>query len=248
MPILWEKLGNGPDEYTIDHFIPIEKGGGSEESNLVLSCSTCDSKKTTSTPSEFISRHPEYSDAVERVRTFLDAVSRVSETLQDKDKDIDKDKDKDILTVGNFQNVKLSRKDFDTLTAEYGEKKRIEIIDKLSAYKKSKGKVYKSDIGAIRQWVLEAVKAVKLSEKPRPVEVSGRSDAWTPEKQAEFSKDLEDKAPLTEAEIAELEAMKIKAFGTGSGRLLAAVLRGGRTDATVNVHDGPRIDSNPESG
>ena len=157
---------------------------------------------------------------------YLEGTCTLLDKDKDKDQDIDKDKDKEILTHGNFQNVKLSRKDFDILGAEYGENKRTEIIDKLSAYKKSKGKVYKSDIGAIRQWVLEAVKAVKLSEKPKPVEIPGRPDAQTQEEQEAHRREIAERTPLTEAEIEELEALKIKALSTGSGRLLAAVMRG----------------------
>lgn len=69
-------------------------------------------------------------------------------------------------TFGEFGNVTLSEKDHGSLVASYGPDQTKRIIDKLSAYKESKGKKYKSDIGAIRQWVLESVNAQPLPAPP----------------------------------------------------------------------------------
>ena len=147
-------------------------------------------------------------------------------TLQDKDKDKDSINPNINILIGEFQNVKLSPDDFDKLGAEYGETKRTEIIDKLSAYKKSKGKTYKSDIGAIRQWVLEAVGAVKLSEIPKPVPIPARPDAWSESSQSEHRRELEEAKPATPEELAEVRRMAEAAKDTPGGRLVAAVLRG----------------------
>lgn len=40
--------------YTIDHKIPIAKGGGNEEENLVISCRSCNSRKGTKTHNQYI--------------------------------------------------------------------------------------------------------------------------------------------------------------------------------------------------
>lgn len=41
------------NSYSIDHLIPIKKGGGNELGNLVLSCRKCNSKKGTMTYQQF---------------------------------------------------------------------------------------------------------------------------------------------------------------------------------------------------
>ena len=41
------------EDFHIDHYIPIKKGGTHELSNLVISCKTCNLKKHTKDPIEF---------------------------------------------------------------------------------------------------------------------------------------------------------------------------------------------------
>lgn len=61
---LWEKQGGMcyycgadlSDGYHVDHFIPRARGGPDEPENLVLSCPTCNMKKHTTMPDEFIAR------------------------------------------------------------------------------------------------------------------------------------------------------------------------------------------------
>jgi len=74
------------------------------------------------------------------------------ETAKDKDKDKDKDK------VKYKDNVLLLKKEHDTLIEKYGEEATEWMIDKLSNYKLSKGKKYKSDYGAINTWVVDDAK------------------------------------------------------------------------------------------
>lgn len=40
--------------YTIDHKIPITKGGSNDEENLVISCRSCNSRKGTKTHNQYI--------------------------------------------------------------------------------------------------------------------------------------------------------------------------------------------------
>jgi len=52
-------------------------------------------------------------------------------------------------------NVKLTEKEYLQLEQQYGVNDVAWMIEKLSAYKESKGKTYKSDAGAIRSWVVD---------------------------------------------------------------------------------------------
>lgn len=42
------------NDYTLDHKIPIKKGGNNNEDNLVISCRSCNSKKGTKTYNQYI--------------------------------------------------------------------------------------------------------------------------------------------------------------------------------------------------
>jgi len=55
-------------------------------------------------------------------------------------------------------NVLLEQSEYEKLTLLHGEPFVKKCIEKLSAYKESKGKSYKSDAGAIRAWVIDEVK------------------------------------------------------------------------------------------
>jgi hypothetical protein len=63
------------------------------------------------------------------------------------------------------ENVSLKPKEILTLQAEHSEVDLNWMYDKLSAYKLSKGKRYKSDYGAINVWVLDSLKKEKSSGK-----------------------------------------------------------------------------------
>lgn len=43
-----------PDELTMDHKVPISRGGTSSKSNVVASCKTCNTQKKNATPVEII--------------------------------------------------------------------------------------------------------------------------------------------------------------------------------------------------
>ncbi len=45
-----------PEEMTMDHIVPISRGGKSARNNIVAACKTCNSKKKYYTPAEIILR------------------------------------------------------------------------------------------------------------------------------------------------------------------------------------------------
>jgi hypothetical protein len=63
---------------------------------------------------------------------------------------------------GEFDNVSLSEDEYAKLFSDYGRDQTKAIIEKLSAYKAEKGKVYKSDMAAIRIWVIGSLEIKKL--------------------------------------------------------------------------------------
>jgi len=60
-----------------------------------------------------------------------------------------------------FENVLLTEKEYQSLVDNYGYTNTLKLLNCLDAYKQSKGKTYKSDMGAIRSWVLDKVKPEK---------------------------------------------------------------------------------------
>lgn len=53
-----------------------------------------------------------------------------------------------------FENVKLTEKEYQSLINDYGKANTHKLLNCLDSYKLSSGKKYKSDMGAIRMWVL----------------------------------------------------------------------------------------------
>jgi hypothetical protein len=69
-------------------------------------------------------------------------------------------------TYGEFENVTLTDKEYAKLIHEYGHDQTNGIIEKLSIAKAEKGYKYKSDMAAIRKWVVRATGAVVV-ERPK---------------------------------------------------------------------------------
>jgi hypothetical protein len=63
------------------------------------------------------------------------------------------------------EEVTLTEQEYRKLIMRYGEEKTLKAIEKLNGYKISKGKKYKSDYGAILNWVIQAVIEQELKEK-----------------------------------------------------------------------------------
>lgn len=66
----------------------------------------------------------------------------------------------------DIDNVLLKEGEYNKLISEYGEYNVKLILNKLSSYKLAHGKKYKSDYGAINQWVIEACKVKKKEKIP----------------------------------------------------------------------------------
>lgn len=67
-----------------------------------------------------------------------------------------------------FENVKLTEKEYQTLLDAYGKASTLKLLNALDAYKQSKGKIYKSDMGAIRSWVIDKIKPEKRHSSACP--------------------------------------------------------------------------------
>lgn len=59
-------------------------------------------------------------------------------------------------------NVTLTEKEYKNLIKKYSEKDTLRLIEKLSSYKLAHGRKYKSDFGAINQWVVGALKLTPI--------------------------------------------------------------------------------------
>lgn len=73
-----------------------------------------------------------------------------------KEKKVKEKKVKEIEKVFYKPNVSLSDQEYKTLVEKHGQQKTDWMIDKLSSYKLSQQKEYKSDYGAINTWVVTA--------------------------------------------------------------------------------------------
>lgn len=74
----------------------------------------------------------------------------------------DRDKVREIKRkYGEYQNVKLTEKEYNSLVSEYGSSSTDELITYLDEYIEMKGTKYKSCYLAIRKWVVKAVKEKK---------------------------------------------------------------------------------------
>jgi uncharacterized protein YdaU (DUF1376 family) len=133
--------------------------------------------------------------------------------------------------LGEFSNVFLTDAQEARLVSELGKNFFARLLTFYSAWKEEKGSKTKDDNLTIRRWVIDAVRERDAKHPPKP-EVVGRSDAWGPEKQAEHARALEDRTPPTEAELAEVEAMKRKALGSKGGLLVNALLGKPRLDSS----------------
>ena len=75
------------EDLEIDHIIPLSQGGNNEDSNLITACHRCNSLKGDKKLKDFLENNREIK--------FLDRVSKILDTLEEKEKEKEKDKDKD---------------------------------------------------------------------------------------------------------------------------------------------------------
>lgn len=52
-------------DLSMDHIVPVARGGKSQRSNLVTACKQCNSAKSYHTPAELILRDPEFRSGME---------------------------------------------------------------------------------------------------------------------------------------------------------------------------------------
>lgn len=115
-------------------------------------------------------------------------------------RDIDKEKDieKEVKhKYGEYQNVKLTEKEYNSLVSEYGSSTD-EIITYLDEYIEMKGAKYKSCYLAIKKWVTKAVLEKKNTKEER-------LPSWFNKSNEELKAEQE---PVTPEELAEFEALK----------------------------------------
>ena len=96
-------------------------------------------------------------NACERIKSDANHADKDKVTVKVKDKDNVKDKVREYVT--------LTQIEFNKLISEHGEEATNWMLDKLNAYKLSNGKKYKSDYGAILNWVVKSYKEHKESNK-----------------------------------------------------------------------------------
>ncbi len=122
----------------------------------------------------------------------IDIENRVkSKELENKIKEIKR-------KYGEYQNVKLTEKEYNSLVSEFGSSSANEFITYLDEYIEMKGTKYKSCYLAIRKWVIKAVneKGNKYSKQPIRKEIvpewhgkEQKSEDMTPEEREEFERE-----------------------------------------------------------
>lgn len=110
------------EELEIDHIIPLSKGGNNDDSNLITACHKCNNLKSDKTLKEFVSSgHCKN----------LDRVSKILETLEEKEQE--QDKEKDINLYGIYNNVTLSKDNYNKFLGICANRKLFdELIDAFS--------------------------------------------------------------------------------------------------------------------
>lgn len=94
---------------------------------------------------------------------LANANQTLSEGLANKNKNKNKNKEEEKNKIR--EQVTLTQIEFNKLISEHGEEATNWMLDKLNAYKLSNGKKYKSDYGAILNWVVKSYKEHKESNK-----------------------------------------------------------------------------------
>lgn len=90
---------------------------------------------------------------------------KAKKSKEEQEEEINKNKNKNKNKECVRENVFLHRTEMETLQRSYSEDEINWMLDKLSSYKLSSGRIYKSDYGAITNWVTDRLKEEKLKEK-----------------------------------------------------------------------------------
>lgn len=94
------------EDLEIDHIIPLSQGGNNEDSNLITACHRCNSLKGDKKLKDFLENNREIK--------FLDRVSKILDTLEEKEQEQYKEKE-DISLYGEYHNVNLSKTQYNKL-------------------------------------------------------------------------------------------------------------------------------------
>lgn len=151
---------------SIDHILPVSRGGTSEDENLQVLCMSCNTSKGNKLKGE--TRQVKKNNKSGHVQEFgsNSIQGRINVKLKQSHNDtlitdsLTSDSPiPDILTIdvkpkkyGDFQNVKLSDDEYQKLIEQFGESGTAEKITNLSLYLKSKGDKYKSHYATILSW------------------------------------------------------------------------------------------------
>lgn len=84
-----------------------------------------------------------------------------------KEKEIKENKNKAKESYLGFENIKLFPEEYTQLIETYGQPNTTKLLKKLSSYKFSHGKEYKSDFAAIEDWVVKAEKIFPINTTPK---------------------------------------------------------------------------------
>ena len=149
---------NAPHRPTIQHNIPISKGGKHELGNISVICHKCNVSLRDKITDELNSK--EVIEEWDKINSCIQGcIHRIDKNSIDKnsiEKEIYKEKEK----YGEFKNVLLTEEEYHKLE----ESNLLPYIEKLSSYIASKGKKYKSHYATILTWHRGETK----NEKPLP--------------------------------------------------------------------------------
>lgn len=174
------------EELEIDHIIPLSKGGNNEESNLITSCHRCNTLKGEKSLEEFITNN-KYNIK------FLDRVSKILDTLEEKEQEQykEKEKEKERMILGTYLNVNLEKEQYQKLLAMcLGENLLNELIDSFSSnIEVGKERPYQADLPNAHYERLKSYYNYRRKNPNSFTNNESKQDVW--EKLAEKYKDNE---------------------------------------------------------
>jgi DNA-directed RNA polymerase subunit M/transcription elongation factor TFIIS len=114
-----------------------------------------------------------YLATVGQEKAYSKPTVQEKEKEKDKEKEREKEEEKEADKKQSYaESVTLKPSEHEKLVAQYGEVNTRRAISKLSAYKLEKGKHYKSDYGAILNWVMREVVGGKGGAVPEPIKIA----------------------------------------------------------------------------
>lgn len=142
----------------------------------------------------------------ERARNYRDRKKAVTKTVTDNVTNVTLDKNRidknridnikgDKVPCGEFKNVLLSQDEMRKLVERYGRTATIQIVEELSSYMKSKGKVYRDHYATLLNWAKRKGVVEKLPPPPPPPDLSMSAEeaARAAQKVSEITKSLSDR-------------------------------------------------------